>query len=464
MSKQDNLTDFLVDVADAIREKKGSTEKINPQNFSDEIKNLPSGSTEVEEKDVNFYDYDGTLLFSYTIPEAQALTELPTPKGHSGLIFDGWNWDYEDVIALDYPMNIGAMYRTDDGKTRLYLKVEEPTSISLSFKNNDTGTVTVDFGDGEVVETSETTPVLPHRYEVGEYVLRISGTKQLVCNYTNKDNIFGTIAGQRPILCKVEIGDNFSVQSYVFSYCMNLETITYPSKTGVYTAWSSSTFYSCVSLKWINVTKNTSSLSYQVLVKCINLRSMTVPKTFNNISNNAEYAGFTKLALPDTFSGTFVLGRSNIRRFRVPNGVINMSNAFQGCATLEEMDEPSSITTRIPQAYASCTSLAKLSLSAGAGIIQNSLFNGSVNLRDVTFKGEITSIGNSAFMSCACLGVLDFTKNTAVPTLDNINAFSYCDCQFIVPDNLYDEWIAATNWSTYADRIVKASEYQPNNE
>lgn len=42
MSKQDNLTDFLTDVADAIREKKGSSEKINPQNFSEEIKNLPS--------------------------------------------------------------------------------------------------------------------------------------------------------------------------------------------------------------------------------------------------------------------------------------------------------------------------------------------------------------------------------------------------------------------------------------
>lgn len=42
MSKENNLTDFLVDVADAIREKKGTTEKINPQDFSEEIKNLPS--------------------------------------------------------------------------------------------------------------------------------------------------------------------------------------------------------------------------------------------------------------------------------------------------------------------------------------------------------------------------------------------------------------------------------------
>ena len=43
MSKENNLTDFLTDVADAIREKKGTSELINPQDFSEEIKNLPSG-------------------------------------------------------------------------------------------------------------------------------------------------------------------------------------------------------------------------------------------------------------------------------------------------------------------------------------------------------------------------------------------------------------------------------------
>jgi hypothetical protein len=45
MAKNDNLTDFLTDVADAIREKKGTTEKINPQNFSDEIKSIKTSSS-----------------------------------------------------------------------------------------------------------------------------------------------------------------------------------------------------------------------------------------------------------------------------------------------------------------------------------------------------------------------------------------------------------------------------------
>lgn len=45
MSKDNNLHDFLQDVADAIKEKKGSNDAINAQDFSDEIKNLPSGSS-----------------------------------------------------------------------------------------------------------------------------------------------------------------------------------------------------------------------------------------------------------------------------------------------------------------------------------------------------------------------------------------------------------------------------------
>jgi hypothetical protein len=44
MSKENNLTDFLTDVADAIREKKGTSEKINPQNFSEEIRGIEAGS------------------------------------------------------------------------------------------------------------------------------------------------------------------------------------------------------------------------------------------------------------------------------------------------------------------------------------------------------------------------------------------------------------------------------------
>lgn len=44
MAKTNNLTDFLTDVANAIRTKKGTTGTINPQNFSSEIASISTGT------------------------------------------------------------------------------------------------------------------------------------------------------------------------------------------------------------------------------------------------------------------------------------------------------------------------------------------------------------------------------------------------------------------------------------
>ena len=43
MAKNNNLQDFLTDVANSIRTKTGTTELINAQDFSDKILNIPSG-------------------------------------------------------------------------------------------------------------------------------------------------------------------------------------------------------------------------------------------------------------------------------------------------------------------------------------------------------------------------------------------------------------------------------------
>lgn len=55
----------------------------------------------------------------------------------------------------------------------------------------------------------------------------------------------------------------------------------------------------------------------------------------------------------------------------------------------------------------------------------------------------------------------DFSQYSAVPSLANTSAFISIpsDCKIIVPDALYDEWKAATNWSTYASKIIKKSDW-----
>ena len=129
MAKNNNLTDFLTDVANAIRAKKGTTAKINPQDFSSEIASIPAGgSAAVSKRDVKFYHYDGTLLHSYSKDEFLALSALPDLPTREGLTCQGWNYTLakaKEYVTSYGVLDIGATYITDDGKSWLYIKIAD---------------------------------------------------------------------------------------------------------------------------------------------------------------------------------------------------------------------------------------------------------------------------------------------------------------------------------------------------
>ena len=83
-------------------------------------------------------------------------------------------------------------------------------------------------------------------------------------------------------------------------------------------------------------------------------------------------------------------------------------------------------------------------------------FSGCNSLRKVTCLGNIVNIPATTFQRCFPLRYIDLTHCTAVPTLENVNAFRYTSPQLEirVPAALADEWKAATNWATYANQIV----------
>lgn len=83
MAKNNNLTDLLKSVADAIRAKKGTTDLINPQNFDAEIASIPSGSSR------NKYGYDGHV-------DEAGLRELGWNDNDIAWLQDHCWWNTED--------------------------------------------------------------------------------------------------------------------------------------------------------------------------------------------------------------------------------------------------------------------------------------------------------------------------------------------------------------------------------
>ena len=83
------------------------------------------------------------------------------------------------------------------------------------------------------------------------------------------------------------------------------------------------------------------------------------------------------------------------------------------------------------------------------------------NLKKCYISKDITSIGDGAFYDDSNCILYYFIDHTAVPTLSSTRTFQNMNssCKIVVPDSLYTSWKAATNWSTFASKIVKQSEY-----
>ena len=216
-------------------------------------------SSVANSKEVNFLDYDGTILYSYTAAEFAALASMPANPTRDGLTAQGWNWSFANAkayVAKYGNLNIGQMYVTDDGKTRIYIHLEEGrTSPVLGVCPN--GTVDIDWGDGTTHDTltgSDTSTAVytsAHSYAApGDYVIQLTvtgsmgfGSKSLLVYTSEPDNRNSAYSNA---IRKVELGSSVtSIGDYAFQYCYSLSSITIPD--GV-TSIGNYAFYNCYGL------------------------------------------------------------------------------------------------------------------------------------------------------------------------------------------------------------------------
>lgn len=422
----------LASVADAIRAKGGTSNAlVFPEGFVSAISAIQTGggggtAPSAKWNDVTFIDYDGSVLYSYSLEEAQTLTGLPALPTHDGLVCQGWNWTLEAVKALNRTVTVGAMYITDDGATRLHIRIAAvgrmtvPLYIGQTVANG----VTIDWGDGSASETLAGTGYVntSHTYaEPGDYVITLMPDDGCTLSFGADSSsycVMGSTGNNGRVYCnmlqEVYVGKNVtSIGGSAFKYCYSLANVTIPD--GI------------------------TSIGSNAFIYCYSLASVTIPDGVTTINLNAFYSCYS------------------IASATIPDGVTFIGgSAFQNCNSLASITIPDGVISIGNNAFYNCYSLASVTIPDGVPSISDYAFYNCCSLVNVTIPGGVTSIGASAFGNCYGMRYYDFSACTSVPALSNTNAFNKIpsDCQMLIPTALYNEWSTATNWTTYASYMV----------
>lgn len=410
------LTQLFTNIANAIRNKKGTSSTIIAENFPTEISSIQTGITpigtinitqngttdvtnyasanvnvssggSIEEKDVNFYDYDGTLLHSYSKTEFLALTVLPENPIHTGLVAQGWNWDLADAknYVTDYDeLNIGQIYTTASGLSEFDIELTTATGLNVTLNMNGTK----NWGDG----TSDTNT--SHTYtNYGNYTITCDGTT-LSTSYSS--SLCGTGSGTR-------------------NYYMKNIRLT-----------------------------NVSVVTSNAFMNFYNLKNIILSNSITRVRGSVFYY-------------------SSINFIVMPNLNYDIDGqTFNGCQHLKKIclsKRPfSSTATNI---FGSCTRLEKIIIPDNMVLLYTDIFSSCILLEILKIPKSITSIGGNCFQNCHSLLKYDFSKYSNVPTLSNTSAFKNINnlAKIIVPDSLYSSWITTTNWVDLVDYIIKESDY-----
>ena len=364
---------------------------------------------------VQVIDYDGTVLKSDHL-DTGATFELPeAPTNHPKLVFQEWSSPVtitDNTITVgNRDITIGATYKTASGLTEIDIVLTKATGLEVVC--NMVGNK--NWGDGTT--DSATT----HTYtDYGSYTITCDGTS-IPNGSSSSSGMFGASISNYNYYCvDVRVGELVtSIGTRAFEYCYSLASITIPS--GV-TSIRNYAFQDCNSLASITIPSGVTNIRDHMFENCNSLASITIPSGVTSIGNNV----------------------------------------FEQCYFLKSITIPSGVNIISYSVLRSCYFLTAITIPSGVTSIQNYAFQNCNSLASITIPSGVTSIGSAAFSSCYNVRKYDFTSATNIPTLSSTNVFASINdiCKIYVPDALYDDWIVATNWATYADYIYKASEME----
>ena len=436
-------------------------------NDSVEIGVLP---TSIVEKNVNFIDYDGTILYSYTKEEFANLSELPENPTHTDLIAQGWNWTKEQITAQltaipDQPVWVGQMYITQSGDTEIDVYFSNSARLSPIMTIAVNGAITVDWGDNTTPDTVTgnsltTSQAISHTYtEVGNYTIVIhvvsgkftfygSSILMLLRKTTTLEDENFVYANT---IQSIRIGNGITnIGDYAFYSCFSLASITIPSNV---MSIGNKAFNRCFFLTSVTIPSGTTNIGDNAFNGCYSLTSIAIPSSINKIKESTftSCISLTSITIPSSVTNIGNNAFSSCRSFEsitIPSNVTSIEHgAFSHCYSLTSIVIQSSVTSIDNNAFIDCYSLMSIVIPSNITSIETRTFFNCVSFASITIPSNITNIEAEAFRGCSGLGAIHF-KSTTPPTVANSNAWTQLptDCVIYVPSGQKSTYMLTTNY------------------
>lgn len=381
---------------------------------------------------VKFYDYDGTPLGEYTADALEALDGLPEPPSHENLTFLRYNRTKQSILTYlrthNRDVDAAALYRTYDGKTRLYISIKDASQQTVAFRFSLTSaTATVDFGDeSSQTVTGSGNKTLTHTYtQEGDYAVKVSvdyGIVALGHNGSQGQVIADSNSG---ILTAVEMGDNIALTSYSFYNCKHLRNVSLPSGIN---AIPDNAFNTCRRLQYVALPENVTTVGNGAFCFCTTLRGVSFPDNISLTGTNMMSSCFyiEELCVPQgvtTLPGYFINAGYGLKKLSLPSSVRSIgSSAFSNCCNLESLTLPEGVQLIGERSFEYCRKIKKLVLPSTLIDISNYGFQNCSSLKEITSEAAALSFGNYAFSGCTTLSRIRLPQNTGYGTFQNCYA------------------------------------------
>ena len=454
---------------------------------------LPSGGVPAGDIRVRFIDYDGTILQEDFINSGDGVVP-PIDPLHIGLTFQGWNYASSAFSNITSNLDVGAMYITDDGRTRMKIRLTTISGlvVPVYLSKSDTSTLTINWGDTtSSTATNNDIFTITHTYTaIGDYTIEMwissgTGTYGLGAGTSSYTVIGGAVQNYRSTLLCINIGSGVtSITTYAFYACYALTSITIPngvmsieadaffacySLTSVtipssVTSIGASAFYNCLALASITIPNGITSIEASTFYCCYSLASITIPNGVTSIGASAFYYCFvlTSITIPDGVTSIGISAFNNclaLASITIPSSVTSIgASAFFDCYPLTSITIPNGVTSIGVSAFGNCLALTSIIIPSSVTSIGDSAFGSCYSLASITIPSSVTSIGVSAFSNCFGVKYYNF-ESTIAPTVTTTTFTGILSSTKIyVPDASVNEYKTALVWkTTYANYIYPVS-------